>query len=114
MIEHVMLAQIEIVLVPAGEGEEVSKEMVECELDVRPINREIEEVIQTIKDMNWSGLTPAILITEFEGSILISEAMKEVSEFVGVIIIKNELVTDGLKFNTHHVEVLEDFTILYH
>jgi hypothetical protein len=114
MIEHVMLAQIEIVVVPAGEGEEVSKEMKECGLDIRPVDRAIYSLMKMIEDMNWCGLTPAILITELEGSVLVAETMRYLKDFVGAIIIKNELVTDGLKFNTHHVEVLEDFTILYH
>jgi len=114
MMEHLMLAQVEIIVVPAGEGEDMIDELTEYEFDVRPIGKAIYTLIHTIRSMNTHGLTPAILVTEEEGASLVAESMRYIVEFLGVIVIKNELVTDGMRFNSHHVEVLEDFTILYH
>jgi hypothetical protein len=35
-------------------------------------------------------------------------------ELTGAVILRSALVTDALKFDSVHIEVIEKFTILYH
>lgn len=44
--------------------------------------------------------------------VIVPEKVEELTE--GAMIIRNELVTEALRFNSVHVEVIGDFSILYH
>ena len=44
--------------------------------------------------------------------VIVPEKIEELTE--GAMIIKSSLVTESLRFNAVHVEVIGDFSILYH
>jgi hypothetical protein len=44
--------------------------------------------------------------------VIVPEKVEELTE--GALIIRSSLVTESLRFNSVHAEVIGDFTILYH
>jgi hypothetical protein len=67
---------------------------------------------QLIAAMVQDGLD-IIIIPEGEGEKTVRALVEEeLSE--GAVVIRSSLVTPELKFNSVHVEVIGDFSILYH
>jgi hypothetical protein len=68
---------------------------------------------QALIDVMAVNNIEVVIVPDGEGKDIISE-LTHTENAHGAIIVKNGLVTDALKFNSVHIEVLENFTILYH
>jgi hypothetical protein len=44
--------------------------------------------------------------------VIVPEKVEELTE--GALILRSTLVTDALRFNSVHTEIIGDFTVLYH
>jgi hypothetical protein len=53
-----------------------------------------------------------VIIPEGEREEIVRELATR--ELTGAVVLRSTLVTDALKFNSVHVEIVKNFTILYH
>ncbi len=114
VLEHLMLAQVELVIALHTESESIIQEVKDADFYTSTIDSSIFGLTEEIGLANWHGVSYSVLISTEESAGIVSETFRYVKDFVGALIVKNGLVTDGMRFNSCHVEVLEDFTIIYH